>query len=76
MDVQALGALPLRVRLGFINALVDMLRHLGHRLTPFQPEICALLVSLLESAPLVLVRICSSHQQWETSEALLRFQRF
>lgn len=50
LDPAALSALPLRVRVGFLNAAEDMLRHLGHRLTPFLGLFAAVLVVLLEGA--------------------------
>ena len=57
-DSEALVALPLRIKLGFLNAAGDLLQHLGHRLEPFLPEICSLTLSLLEAA--TLKRVLSS----------------
>lgn len=48
----AVAELPLRVKMGFLNAAGDLLQHLGHRLQPYLPEICSLLVCFLQSATL------------------------
>ena len=50
IDMGTLGALPARTCLGFLNAAADLLRHLGHRLEAFLPELGTLLVLLLGSA--------------------------
>ena len=44
--------MPSRQRLGVLNAAHDLLKHLGHKLKPFLPEMCALVLTLLEGAPL------------------------
>ena len=44
--------MPSRQRLGALNAAHDLVKHLGHRLKPFLPEICALVLILLEGVPL------------------------
>ena len=44
--------MPSRQRLGVLNAAQDLLKHLGHKLKPFLPEMCALVLILLEGAPL------------------------
>ncbi|BDA46528.1 probable small subunit processome component 20 homolog [Coccomyxa sp. Obi] len=49
-DSAALAALPSRQCVGFLNATGDLLRHLGHKLEAYLPEIVALLVCLLEGA--------------------------
>jgi hypothetical protein len=48
VDGQALRRLPLRVRVGLLHAVEDLLKHLGHNLAPFLPLLFALLVLLLE----------------------------
>ena len=40
--------MPSRQRLGVLNAAHDLLKHLGHKLAPYLPEMCALVLSLLE----------------------------
>ena len=57
-DVRKLAALPLRVRQGFLNATSDLLAHLGSRLAPYLPEILAVLLSLLRSAPIAQACPC------------------
>ena len=44
--------MPSRQRLGVLNAAHDLVKHLGHKLKPFLPEMCALVLTLLEGAPL------------------------
>ena len=50
VNASALTALPLRRRLGFLNAVDDLLKHLGHRLTPHLPALLALVLTVLEAA--------------------------
>ena len=50
VDAGALSALPLRRRVGLLNAVEDLLKHLGHRLAPLLPVILALLLTVLEAA--------------------------
>ncbi|KAK9818396.1 hypothetical protein WJX72_012002 [[Myrmecia] bisecta] len=50
LDRQALANLPLRQKLGFLNAADDLLKHLGHKLLPYLPEMLAILLCLLEHA--------------------------
>ena len=54
VDADALTALPLRRRVGLLNAFEDLLKHLGHRLAPLLPVILALILTLLEAACAVL----------------------
>ncbi|PRW58885.1 small subunit processome component 20-like protein [Chlorella sorokiniana] len=48
IDAAALNAEPLRKRIGYLNTLEDLLKHLGHRMQIFLPELLALAVCLLE----------------------------
>lgn len=48
----ALQSMPSRQRLGILNAAHDLLKHLGHKLKLFLPEMCALVLILLEGAAL------------------------
>ena len=50
VDADALTALPLRRRLGFLNAVEDLLKHLGHRLAPLLPVVLAMVLTVLEAA--------------------------
>lgn len=50
INTQKLSELPLRVKQGFLNATEDLLRHLGHQIQDFLPEICSFLIHLLETA--------------------------
>jgi len=50
IDADALNAQPLRRRIGYLNALEDLLQHLGHRMERYLPELLALTVVLLEGA--------------------------
>lgn len=52
IQASALQSMPSRQRLGVLNAAHDLLKHLGHKLKPFLPEMCALVLTLLEGAPL------------------------
>ena len=45
-----LNALPLRRRVGLLNAMEDLLKHLGHRLAPLLPVLIALIITVLEAA--------------------------
>ena len=49
----ALQSMPSRQRLGVLNAAHDLLKHLGHKLKPFLPEMCALVLILLEGSALL-----------------------
>lgn len=40
--------MPSRQRLGVLNAAHDLMKHLGHKLAPYLPEIGALVLTLLE----------------------------
>ena len=51
-DGAAVAGLPLGVKKGFLNSAGDMLQHLGHRMQPYLPEICSVMVCLLQSATL------------------------
>jgi U3 small nucleolar RNA-associated protein 20 len=55
INAEALNAQPLRRRVGYLNTLEDILKHLGHRMEPFLPELLALAVVLLEDATTELV---------------------
>ncbi|EFN57812.1 hypothetical protein CHLNCDRAFT_51116 [Chlorella variabilis] len=48
VDAAALNGEPLRRRIGYLNTLEDLLKHLGHRMQVFLPELLALAVCLLE----------------------------
>ncbi|KAL4521880.1 hypothetical protein Ndes2526B_g01987 [Nannochloris sp. 'desiccata'] len=48
INAEALNAQPLRRRVGYLNTLEDILKHLGHRMEPFLPELLALAVVLFE----------------------------
>ena len=50
MSRTAVQSMPTRQRLGVLNAAHDLLKHLGHKLAPYLPEMCALVLVLLESA--------------------------
>ncbi|KAL4434124.1 hypothetical protein ABPG75_000565 [Micractinium tetrahymenae] len=54
IDAAALNAEPLRRRVGYLNTLEDLLKHLGHRVQMYLPELLALATVLLEGgvAPL------------------------
>ena len=46
INAEALNSQPLRRRVGYLNTLEDILKHLGHRMEPFLPELLALTVLL------------------------------
>jgi U3 small nucleolar RNA-associated protein 20 len=50
VDAAALARQPLRRKQGFLNALEDMLGHLGFRLQPLLPPLLALTLRILEAA--------------------------
>lgn len=50
IDGKALNSQPLRRRVGYLNTLEDLLKHLGHRMESFLPELLALTAVLLEGA--------------------------
>jgi hypothetical protein len=50
VDGGALARQPLRRKQGFLNALEDLLNHLGFRLQPLLPPLLALTVRILEAA--------------------------
>lgn len=50
INADTLNKQPLRRRVGYLNTLEDILKHLGHRMEPFLPELLALAVVLLEGA--------------------------
>lgn len=47
-----LHSMPSRQRLGVLNAAHDLVKHLGHKLKPFLPEVCALVLVLLQGSSL------------------------
>ena len=47
-----LHSMPTRQRLGVLNAAHDLVNHLGHKLKPFLPEVCALVMVLLQGSSL------------------------
>ena len=57
VDPKQLLLLPLRIKLGFLNAAGDLLQHLGHRLAPYLPEMSSLIICFLEAATLYKVSI-------------------
>ena len=52
LDAAVLHSMPSRQRLGVLNAAHDLVKHLGHKLKPFLPEMCALVLVLLQGASL------------------------
>ncbi|KAL0035339.1 hypothetical protein WJX77_001780 [Trebouxia sp. C0004] len=52
LDPAVLHSMPSRQRLGVLNAAHDLVKHLGHKLKPFLPEMCALVLVLLQGASL------------------------
>ena len=48
IDPGVLHSMPSRQRMGILNAAHDLLKHLGHKLKPFLPEMCALVLTLLQ----------------------------
>ncbi|PSC76593.1 small subunit processome component 20-like protein [Micractinium conductrix] len=48
IDADRLNEEPLRRRVGYLNTLDDLLKHLGHRMQMYLPELLALAVCLLE----------------------------
>jgi U3 small nucleolar RNA-associated protein 20 len=50
IDAGALNAQPLRRRIGYLNTLEDLLRHLGHKMEAYLPELLAVTIVLLEGA--------------------------
>lgn len=64
IDMQALNAQPLRRRVGYLNALEDLMKHLGHRMEPFLPELLTLAVYMLQGGVHPL-RSSSSNEQEE-----------
>lgn len=43
---------PLRRRIGYINAIDDLIKHLGHKLTIYLPEVVSLLLKILKISAL------------------------
>ncbi|KAL0044331.1 hypothetical protein WJX82_000142 [Trebouxia sp. C0006] len=52
LDPAVLHSMPSRQRLGVLNAAHDLVKHLGHKLKPFLPEMCALVLVLLQGSSL------------------------
>ena len=52
LDPAVLHSMPSRQRLGVLNAAHDLVKHLGHKLKPFLPEMCALVLMLLQGSSL------------------------
>ena len=65
LQPSVLQSMPSRQRLGILNAAHDLLKHLGHKLKPFLPEMCALVLILLEGAALTPLAQVNSSQQFE-----------
>ena len=61
--------MPSRQRMGILNAAHDLLKHLGHKLKPFLPEMCALVLTLLQGVAVDAVQV-TSLMQFATSSAV------
>ncbi len=47
IDVQSLANQPMKRHLGYLNAIDDLLKHLGFRLVSYMPVMCTLIVKML-----------------------------
>ena len=61
INAEALNSQPLRRRVGYLNTLEDILKHLGHRMEPFLPELLALAVVLLQGATSELINYVANN---------------
>lgn len=50
IDVQSLENQPIKRHLGYLNAIDDLIRHLGFKLVDYLPVICTLIVKMLHLA--------------------------
>lgn len=57
LDGLALQSQPLRRRIGYLNAFEDLLKHLGHRLKCYLPELVSLLLVMFEEE----MNSCETH---------------
>ena len=47
IDSHSLERQPMRRQIGYLNAIDDILKHLGHKMTLYLPEICTLILRML-----------------------------
>ena len=50
IDTQRLQELPAGQRVGLLNSVADLVKHLGHKLVPFLPELASVVLLLLQGA--------------------------
>ena len=70
IDSQRLQELPAGQRLGLLNSVADLVKHLGHKLVPFLPELASVVILLLQGACQPLLKQQVRAKVWRYSQAM------